>query len=165
MKVFYIVVLETEFIYKGEKNLYFVDRKLLERRLLYLEGLLNEMQNHPFNTFIEKLAMERIVHMSIESMLDCGNMIIDGYIMRDPGSFEDIIDILVDEKVLPAEESDNYKTVVQLRNMLIKHYMDVDHTHLKLVIEENYRSMELFSSRIRAFLDEETNVANAFTND
>lgn len=144
--------------------MYFVDRKLLERRLLYLEGLLQEFRNHSFDTFLEKLALERLIHMSIESMLDCGNMIIDGYIMRDPGSFEDIIDILVDEGVLPAAESVNYKTVIQLRNMLIKHYLDVDHNHLKHVIEENYRSMEQFSGRIREFLDEETNVANAFTN-
>lgn len=145
--------------------MYFVDRKLLERRLLYLDGLLQELRNHSFDSFVEKLAMERIIHMSIESMLDCGNMIIDGYIMRDPGSFEDIIDILVDEGVLPAAESVNYKTVIQLRNMLIKHYLDVDYNHLKLVIEENFRSMEQFSGRIREFLDEETNVANAFTND
>ncbi|GAA3319942.1 hypothetical protein GCM10020331_028930 [Ectobacillus funiculus] len=35
--------------------------------------------------------------------LDVGNAIIDGFIMRDPGSYEDIIDILVDEKGCTAE--------------------------------------------------------------
>lgn len=28
---------------------------------------------------------------------------IDGFIMRDPGSYEDIIDILVDERVIPKD--------------------------------------------------------------
>ena len=35
----------------------------------------------------------------MESMMDVGNLMIDGFIMRDPGSYEDIIDILVDEKL------------------------------------------------------------------
>ena len=33
-------------------------------------------------------------------MMDVGNLMIDGFIMRDPGSYEDIIDILIDEKVI-----------------------------------------------------------------
>lgn len=145
--------------------MYFVDRKLLERTILYLEGLLEELRNHTFETYLDKLAMERLVQMSIESMLDIGNMIIDGFIMRDPGSFEDIIDILVDEDVLPVEETENYKEVIRLRNMLVKDYLNVDHQQLVRVMEKNYTSMEQFGSRIRGFLDDETEVAHTFTND
>lgn len=145
--------------------MYFVDRKLLERTLLYLEGLLQELENHSFETFLDRLAMERLIQMSIEAMLDCGNMIIDGFIMRDPGSFEDIIDILVDEDVLPAEEAENYKEVIRLRSMLVKDYLNIDHAGLGLVIKNNFSSMESFGSRIRAFLDEETEVAHTFSNE
>ena len=53
-----------------------------------------------WNTEIEKKALERIVHLLIENVLDVGNAMIDGFIMRDPGSYDDIIDILVDEKVV-----------------------------------------------------------------
>lgn len=145
--------------------MYFVDRKQLERTLLYLDGLLQELKNHSFESFLEKQAMERLVHMSIEAMLDTGNMIIDGFIMRDPGSFEDIIDILIDEDVLPAEEADRYKAVIQLRAMLVKDYLNIDHNQVWQVMQNSYQSMELFSSRIRDFLDEETDVANAFSNE
>ena len=54
---------------------------------------------HTFNTY-EKLALERVNYLLIESIIDVGNSMIDGFIMRDPGSYEDIIDILVDEKVM-----------------------------------------------------------------
>ena len=47
-----------------------------------------------------QLALERMVQISIDSVLDVGNAMIDGFIMRDPGSYEDIIDILLDEKVI-----------------------------------------------------------------
>ena len=36
----------------------------------------------------------------IESIIDVGNTMIDGFIMRDPGGYEDIIDIMEDEKVI-----------------------------------------------------------------
>ena len=32
--------------------------------------------------------------MLIESSVDIGNMIIDGFILRDPGNYKDVIDIL-----------------------------------------------------------------------
>lgn len=57
-------------------------------------------EHSSWNTEIEKKALERIVHLLIENVLDVGNAMIDGFIMRDPGSYDDIIDILVDEKVV-----------------------------------------------------------------
>lgn len=143
--------------------MYFVDRKQLERTLLYMDCLLDQVDGYSFKTVAERLGLERIVHMTIESMLDCGNMMIDGFIMRDPGSFEDIIDILVDEEVLPAKEGENYKAVIQLRRMLVKDYLDIDHNLLLKVMKENHKSLESFSTRIRNYLDGGTEVANAFS--
>ena len=56
-----------------------------------------------------KKALERIVHLLVECILDTGNDMIDGFIMRDPGSYDDIMDILVDEKVVPTEEGTHLK--------------------------------------------------------
>ncbi|WP_186576363.1 DUF86 domain-containing protein [Aquibacillus kalidii] len=145
--------------------MYFVDRDKIEKTLLYMDGLIQELGNHHFDSFLEKLSLERMVHMTIESLLDVGNMMIDGFIMRDPGSFTDIIDILVDEQVLPTSESDHYKEIINLRKMLIKEYLTVDHNHLLTVISENKNSLDLFSERIRKYLETETGVATTFLND
>ncbi len=143
--------------------MYFVDRSIIERHLLYMDGLMTEFDQHTYDSFLEKLSLERMTHMVIESMLDVGNMVIDGFIMRDPGSFFDIIDILVDETVLPAEEADGYKQVIELRKMLVKDYLNIDHEEILRVIKTNYASIEMFSSRINDFLDNETGVANTFS--
>ena len=37
---------------------------------------------------------------------------IDGFIMRDPGSYEDIIDILMDERVISEEDGQGMKEVI-----------------------------------------------------
>lgn len=144
--------------------MYFVDRNKIEKTLLYMEGLLREFQQHQYNSFTESLALERITQMIIESMIDVGNMMIDGFIMRDPGSYEDIIDILVDEKVLPEAEIDQYKEIFMLRKELVRDYLNVNHDHLKEVLLKQNHSLEQFSTRIRNYLDKELGPVSAFSN-
>lgn len=143
--------------------MYFVDRDKIERLLLYMDGLVQELDQHQYASFMEKLSLERIVHMTIESMLDVGNMMIDGFIMRDPGSYNDIIDILVDENVLPEKESDGYKEVIGLRKMLVKGYLSVDHNHILEIVKKNHYSLEVFSQRMRDYFDNEPGAASAFS--
>ena len=50
--------------------------------------------------------------MTIEAILDVGNSMIDGFIMRDPGSYDDIIDIMEDEKVITEEMSTSIKRII-----------------------------------------------------
>lgn len=145
--------------------MYFVDRKKIEETLYYMEKLLGEVGKHRCESFMEKLFLERSVHMIIESILDVGNMMIDGFIMRDPGSYEDIIDILVDEKVIPAEDETAYKAVIQLRKMIIKEYLAIDHIVLEKTIHENKDVLNQYSGHVRHYLDTELGVANAFSNE
>lgn len=81
--------------------MYFVDRGKIEETLTFMEAKLSAFaEQSQWKTAIEQAALERIAHTVIESMLDVGNTMIDGFIMRDPGSYEDIIDILEDEQVI-----------------------------------------------------------------
>ncbi|SHG42235.1 type VII toxin-antitoxin system HepT family RNase toxin [Ornithinibacillus halophilus] len=145
--------------------MYFVDRKKIEEILEYMDKLLNEINEHNYNSFVHQLALERLTQMIIESIIDVGNMMIDGFIMRDPGSYEDIIDILVDEKVIPGDEEANYKAVINLRKHLVKEYMQVDHEALVNTLSENKAILDKFSTYIREYLINELGVANAFSNE
>ncbi|WP_106496797.1 DUF86 domain-containing protein [Lentibacillus sp. Marseille-P4043] len=145
--------------------MYFVDRSKIEQTLTYMESLLEEVKHHSFASFMEKLGLERIAHMIIESMLDVGNMMIDGFIMRDPGSFDDIIDILIDEKVIPKEDEASYKEMIQLRKMVVKEYTTIDHEQLSNTILDNVPVLEQFGPHVRHYLNNELGVANAFSNE
>lgn len=145
--------------------MYFIDRSKIEETLLYMENLLQTLDQYSFTSFMEKLSLERIAHMTIESTLDVGNMMIDGFIMRDPGGYEDIIDILVDEKVLPEAEKESYKEVIRLRKMLVKDYVTIDHGALKAVLLETKPVLAQFSTHVRTYLVNELGVANAFSNE
>ncbi|MBD1223394.1 DUF86 domain-containing protein [Virgibacillus halodenitrificans] len=145
--------------------MYFVDRSRIEEILNYMDSILNEVKNSKPNSYLENLGFERAVQVLIESILDVGNMMIDGFIMRDPGSYDDIIDILIDEKVLPAEEENNYKMFIRLRKKLVNEYTNSNQEALNSVFHDNRAVLDQFSKHIREYLDNELNVANAFSNE
>lgn len=145
--------------------MYFVDRKQIINTLDYMDSILKELgQQDSYYTFLQKLALERMTHTLIESVLDVGNMMIDGFIMRDPGGFDDIIDILVDEKVVPEPEQETYKEMIQLREMVVKNYVSVDHTFLSETLMKNKSILEKYSTHIKSYLNDELGVVNAFSN-
>jgi len=146
--------------------MYFVNRSEIEQTITHIDELLNEItETTSFSTKIEKLGLERVVHVMIESILDVGNFMIDGFIMRDPGSYHDIIDILVDEKVLPEAEEKSYKALIDLRQMLVQDYLTIDHALLQETLFTNIDVFRKFSSHIRDYLTNELGVANAFSNE
>src|SRR5690625_619114 len=102
--------------------MYFVNRSEIEAILKNMDELLNEVkEQNTFSTPLDQLGLERLVHVLIESILDVGNMMIDGFIMRDPGSYHDIIDILIDEKVLPKSEEDRKSTRLNSSHVAISY--------------------------------------------
>ncbi|MEJ8778234.1 DUF86 domain-containing protein [Pseudogracilibacillus sp. ICA-222130] len=146
--------------------MYFVNRSEIEQTVTHIDKLITIAQEtKSFANDIEKLGLERVVHVVIESILDVGNMMIDGFIMRDPGSYHDIIDILVDEKVIPAEEEAAYKAVIDLRQMLVQDYLAIDHAHVEKTFFEQLPVLKMFSTHIRQYLVNELGVANAFSNE
>ncbi len=142
--------------------MYFVDQQKIEETLLYMNELLKEVIQNDFITVIEKKGLERMAHILIESTLDVGNMMIDGFIMRDPGSYEDIIDILIDEQVIPAEQEKIYKQFIGLRKSLVTGYTTIDHEQLERELKEAAPELQRFGSYIQAYLKNELGVANAF---
>ncbi len=143
--------------------LYFVDRDKIEETLLYYESRIRLFEQHQeWNSSIEQAALERILHMIIESFLDVGNSMIDGFIMRDPGSYEDIIDILEDERVITSEMSGSFKKIVALRKTLQQHYTEVDHQILLNAFRQELGYLKLYAPKVREYLVNELGPVTAF---
>lgn len=146
--------------------MYFVDRIKIEQMLRFLEAQLarlEEKQDWKQDEF-SQLALERLIQVSIDSVLDVGNAMIDGFIMRDPGSFEDIIEILLDEKVITDEIATQFKNVLPLRKMLVQDYLEVSHEQLLTVLNENKSAFTQYPELIRSYLTNELGPVSAFKN-
>jgi uncharacterized protein YutE (UPF0331/DUF86 family) len=143
--------------------MYFVDRDTIEETLVFLDGQINLFaEQDKWETPIEKAALERLAHTMVEAILDVGNMMIDGFIMRDPGSYEDIIDILLDETVITEEMHEGFKRLIPFRKVTVQQYIKVDHIQLQESFEEEMQSLKQFSDKIRSYLTHELGPVSAF---
>jgi uncharacterized protein YutE (UPF0331/DUF86 family) len=143
--------------------MYFVDRDQIEETLQFLDRQIDFFEsNGPWETPMEKSALERTAHTMVEAVLDVGNAMIDGFIMRDPGSYEDIIDILDDEKVVTQEMSAGLKKIVLFRKMLVQQYTAVDHAGLIETFKSELPHLKLFSVKVREYLTNELGPVSAF---
>lgn len=143
--------------------MYFVDSEKIEETLVYMENILKVFAGQKeWKSPIEKLALERIVHTAIESILDVGNAMIDGFIMRDPGSYEDIIDILEDENVITEDEASDLRDVIRIRKMLVQQYVRVDDEEVARVFSNSLKSLESFPASVRQYLTNELGPVSAF---
>lgn len=144
--------------------MYFVDLNLLHRRLDFiqrqveiLEGLGEKLENE-----LAALALERGAQLCIEAVVDVGNQMIDGLMMRDPGSYEDVVEILHSEDVLPADEADALKRLISFRKMLVQEYLQVDHQRLWQAFHSVKGALRLFPQRIRHYLEHHLEPVHAF---
>ncbi|MBM7646091.1 uncharacterized protein YutE (UPF0331/DUF86 family) [Scopulibacillus daqui] len=143
--------------------MYFIDRRKIEATLAYMSQHINLFnEKTEWRSEVEKLALERLAQNVIEAFIDIGNHMIDGFIMRDPGSYEDIVDILVDEQVIPKDNEAGFKAIVQLRKALVSQYLTIDHDKLYTALKENQQVLKDFPRQVRHYLEQELGPVSAF---
>lgn len=143
--------------------MYFVDRNKIEQSLLYMESTLSVFESREtWGGSVEQLALERLGHVVIEAVIDVGNRMIDGFIMRDPGSYTDIIDILHNEQVIDKNDADAIKDMIELRKMLVRAYDDVNHEMLLRLLNKNLSALKAFPDCVRQYLNNELGSVSAF---
>lgn len=136
--------------------MYFVDRDELEEKLVYIDKLSKEV------VISEGFALERVCHMLIEAVVDVGNMIIDGFVMRDPGSYQDVIDILEMEKVISSISKDEISNTLPTRQWFVRNYTDINHAEVKRIFLENINAYQKFKNDVDTFIENELGPVSAF---
>lgn len=144
--------------------MYFIDRNQIEKALLHMEELLvlYKEEDNWNEDLIHTLGLARLSHVVIEAIIDVGNTMIDGFIMRDPGGYDDIIDIMDDEKVITSEMSEPLKKVIALRQMIVREFVEVDTELIIEVLDASYESLTLFPEKVRHYLEHELGPVSAF---
>lgn len=143
--------------------MYFVDREKIESLLRFMEEQFHMLETHTkWESPLEVRALERITHILIEAFLDVGNQIIDGFIMRDPGSYEDIVEILIDESVLDSASQTSFFALIHLRKPLVQDYAAFPVKELIQTIDQHQASWRTFPERVREYLESELGPVSAF---
>jgi len=144
--------------------MYFVDRNQISESLNHMENLLELYRNENGwqQDIIHSLALERIANVLIESIIDVGNSMIDGFIMRDPGSYEDIIDIMEDERVITTKMAGPLKQVIELRKMIVREFTKVESETIIEVLNVSMDELLEFPNKVRHYLENELGPVSAF---
>jgi uncharacterized protein YutE (UPF0331/DUF86 family) len=104
---------------------------------------------------IAGLAQERALHLAAEIATDVGHTLIDGFIMRDASSYEDIIDIIAEEGVVTEQLAAPLRILVLLRKALVQDYERWPRREVHPLTSELPRVLMGFSDQVEAYLRKE----------
>ena len=138
--------------------MYFVNKDQLNAKLKYIQQLTEQYEENKHNHF----AVERIAQMLIESSVDIGNMIIDGFILRDPGNYKDVIDILALEQVISKETQQNINQTVDVRKQFVHYYDELDTANLMTLFDNALPFYRQFIQEVIQFVESENVPITAF---
>lgn len=138
--------------------MYFVNKEQLNTKLNYIQQLTADYEMNKANTY----AFERIAQMLIEASVDIGNMIIDGFILRDPGNYKDVIDILALEKVISAQTQEQINQTIDVRKQFVHFYDQLDDSKLIPLFDQAIPYYQQFIAEVVNFLKSENVPVTAF---
>jgi len=147
--------------------MYYVNEEQIDARLRFLPTVTKALRDLAAGAkagaegggaeagLLTAFAEERALHLAIEAVTDVGSFLIDGFMMRDASSYEDIVDVLRTEGVLPEETADGLKALVGLRRSLTQDYMDLPRNGLRDDLEGTAELLERFAPLVTAFIRKE----------
>ena len=95
---------------------------------------------------------ERLIHVTIEAMLDIGSHIIASESLGDPSEYREIFILLTKNGILPKQKEKNFLDLAGLRNRIVHLYEDIDHKLLHKALRTELDDMELFIKAIVKYL-------------
>jgi uncharacterized protein YutE (UPF0331/DUF86 family) len=139
--------------------MYYVDRQQIEERLGFIPYIINAcerlLSQWDAADPLHVLAQERLLHLAIETVTDVGSLLIDGFLMRDASSYEDIISVLFIEKVFARDLEAPLIELVQLRKPLVQDYMNLLREDLHPLIGLLPSVLSSWKASVLIFMDQD----------
>lgn len=138
--------------------MYYVNREQIARRLEAIpevaEGLRQVVQAWD-GGLVLGMVQERCLHLAVEIVTDVGSYLIDGFIMRDASSYDDIIQINYEENVFDESTYGVLRQLVTLRKPLVQDYYSWQRTVLNPLSAALPDVLEHFSGQVSAYVEKE----------
>lgn len=133
-----------------------IDRRFIETKLSYiqtyyheLEGVLGYSDQEIKGDTLKLRALERIIQLIVDEIIDINNHIIRYARLRVPEDFQSAFLILAENKILPDGFARRIAPVVGLRNRLVHRYEKVD---VKILLDTIRKSKDDFKQYVKQIL-------------
>jgi uncharacterized protein YutE (UPF0331/DUF86 family) len=134
-----------------------IDRRFIETKLSYiqayyheLEGVLGCSDQEIKGDILKLRALERIIQLIVDEIIDINNHIIRYAQLRVPEDFQSAFLILAENKVLPEGFARRMAPVIGLRNRLVHRYEKVD---VEILLDTIRKSKDDFKQYVKHILD------------
>ncbi|MCR8643829.1 DUF86 domain-containing protein [Paenibacillus sp. N1-5-1-14] len=138
--------------------MYFINVEQIESRLQFIPELVKaceELEQVDMNNHLNQLAQERVLHLAIETVTDIGSLLIDGFILRDASSYEDIVEILRGEQAFSSDVAVHLIELVKLRKPLVQEYTTWSRDGLHPMTAKLPTVLPDFEASVRSFIHKE----------
>ncbi|MDR0270590.1 HepT-like ribonuclease domain-containing protein [Paenibacillus sp.] len=138
--------------------MYYVNQEQIQRRLDAIPEIaesLTKVTESWDGSVMQGMVQERALHLAIEVVTDVGSYLIDGFIMRDASSYEDIIEINHDEKVFDGEIFSVLLELVSLRKPLVQEYFSWNRSGLHQLTPVLPDVLNKFADQVREYIKQE----------
>ena len=99
-------------------------------------------------------AIERNLHLAIESALDIGEVIISAEDFEKPEDYRSVILILGEHKVIPRDFAERFAEAAKFRNILVHMYAEVDVEMVYEILQNNLGDFDEFAKYIARYFHE-----------
>lgn len=136
-------------------------RKDLADRIAFLPQLANDIEvlreRWQDNDILLAYAQERLLHLAIETVTDIGSLLIDAFILRDAGSYEDIVAIMADEQAVDGTLARQLHQLVAERKALVQDYVALGRSQQHPLLAGLADQLLQVAEQVRRFIAYEDN--------
>ncbi|MDK2465080.1 MAG: DUF86 domain-containing protein [Candidatus Korarchaeota archaeon] len=137
-----------------------VDREAVESRLSLFRGYVEELESlrarrDEFQrSLLLRMAVERLLQLAIECLLDVAQHVAAAKGRRPPESYADSITVLEESGLIDERRADLYRSIARFRNVLVHGYVRLDPSEVYRVWVEGLNDLrEMARDLLRASLD------------
>jgi len=126
--------------------------ELIEEYITRLKDLQQYSLEEVENNYMLRGAVERYLQVSLECMLDIGEIIISEEKIKRPESYKEILRTLGEIGVLPEAFARKIEPAAGFRNVLVHMYAKIELDRLYDNLQNGVEDMELFTEYVAQFL-------------
>lgn len=99
-------------------------------------------------------AAERYLQLSIECLLDMGQMIIAGLGLQKPEKHQEVIEILAEAEIVSHDLAERLEGAAGFRNILVHDYLDIDRHIVYRTLQDDLDDIQDFAAAMAKFVTE-----------
>ena len=135
-----------------------MDKERLAKYIQELEGYLAhlaELQRYSEEEFLSDWRIhdlaDRQLHLTLETFLTVGEIVISECGFRKPDTYADIPRILCENRVIGKHLSDDLVDLARFRNVLVHGYLHLDHERVYQRVQKDVRTIQEFLVAIKEY--------------